>query len=146
MDDGYWTLQFGNEFAAVGYAKEDTSGDHAFALALALALALDDAPPLKPWVCEKYNMTDADEREYDQKGFIRKGQSWVVKCPCCDGPVEVLEINCRIFNHSKLGPHSSKSMCDAYRLANPESCAMPFYFDGAELYALVKDGMPDYTR
>ena len=122
--------------------NSDTSNDYALAQALAQAPAL----PLKHWACKKYMMSDADEREYNLKGFIRKGQIWVVKCPCCGDPVEVLEINCRIFNHSKLGPHSSESLCDAYRRERPGSCAMPFYFDGVELYALVKDGKPDYTR
>lgn len=96
-------------------------------------------------------MADAEEQEYNARGFILKnslqGSYWLVKCPCCRNPVEVLQINCRIFNHSTLGPHSSKETCDAYRMAHPDACAKPFYFDGSQIYALVyNDGSPDYTH
>lgn len=96
-------------------------------------------------------MSDAEAEEYNTRGFVPKfspqGSYWLVRCPCCGDPVEVLQINCRIFNHSALGPHSSKEACDAYRRLHPEACAKPFFFDGTYLRALeYSDGTPDYSH
>ena len=45
----------------------------------------------------------------------------IIDCPHCNCPMEIIQLNCRIFRHgilrsngTQIGPHSSKELCDYY--------------------------------
>lgn len=59
---------------------------------------------------------------------------FLITCPHCSEPVEILQINCRIFRHAvyketmrQLSPHASREKCE--RLLEQKmvyGCAKPF--------------------
>jgi len=56
-----------------------------------------------------------------------------IKCPHCDGDIQILQINCGIFRHGvykdgrQLDPHASKELCDQVVKDNlVYGCAKPF--------------------
>lgn len=53
--------------------------------------------------------------------------SFVARCPHCDQWMEIIQLNCKIFRHGNLPPHSKKQVCDRYR-DNPRlpGCGGPF--------------------
>lgn len=57
-----------------------------------------------------------------------------VTCPHCDGEVEIVELNCKIFRHSvykkdgkQVDPHASKELCDQLiKEGSIYGCGKPF--------------------
>jgi len=58
----------------------------------------------------------------------------IIDCPHCKCPMEIVQLNCRIFRHgilrangAQINPHSSKELCDYY-VANDKiyGCGKPF--------------------
>lgn len=75
----------------------------------------------------------------------------IVDCPHCKSPVEIVQLNCRIFRHgilrsngTQIGPHSSKELCDFY-VANDKiyGCGKPFKIENGinnnEFVAVICD-------
>ena len=65
----------------------------------------------------------------------------IVTCPYCDGEIQIIELNCKIFRHAifkdsgkQLDPHASKEICDSVIKENlVYGCAKPFK---------IEDGKP----
>ena len=45
----------------------------------------------------------------------------IIDCPHCNCPMEIVQLNCRIFRHgilkannTQINPHASKELCDYY--------------------------------
>ena len=60
--------------------------------------------------------------------------NFIIDCPHCNCPMEIVQLNCRIFRHgilrsngTQIDPHSSKELCDYY-VANDKiyGCGKPF--------------------
>jgi hypothetical protein len=57
-----------------------------------------------------------------------------VVCPHCNGTIEIIEMNCRIFRHGvikatgkQIDPHASKSVCDdLFEKGLIDGCGKPF--------------------
>ena len=57
-----------------------------------------------------------------------------VVCPHCNGTIEIIEMNCRIFRHGvikatgkQIDPHAIKSVCDdLFEKGLIDGCGKPF--------------------
>jgi hypothetical protein len=60
---------------------------------------------------------------------------YIVECPHCSQPIEILELNCRIFrcgvfksNFQQIDPHLPKERCDLLvYMRKIYGCGRPFY-------------------
>lgn len=68
-------------------------------------------------------------------GYLGKTQRMIiVQCPHCEGPIEVVEVNCAIFRHGvfkqtgiQMHPHETKEKCDELIEKNLiYGCGKPF--------------------
>lgn len=55
-------------------------------------------------------MADSCTRSPSNKDRI----SFVAQCPHCQQWMEIVQLNCKIFRHGNLPPHSKKEVCDRY--------------------------------
>ena len=75
----------------------------------------------------------------------------IIDCPHCNCPMEIVQLNCRIFRHGilrsngmQIGPHSSKELCDYYVTNNKiYGCGKPFKIENGintnEFVAVICD-------
>lgn len=105
------------------YLAESFIDEEALALARRQAIE-EEATRAFFGVSELHTMEDTVQIAPDLMNRV----NFMVMCPQCNMPYEVISINCQIFRHSgNLGPHATKEQCDAERNKNPHlGCCLPF--------------------